>query len=277
MAKIYFMKKISLFIIVDNMFKLLLLFLLNLIWCTYFIKSAPISICVSLALAIAIILISNKISDKKMGKKIKSLKLEQRMLDICNTFIYMQNTDILDFFRRLVLSKHSCEIVDNYIIIQTSSKPICLYPMFRCVSLSADDVLDIYKKIKKLNLKRLVILTNSVSNEANIQISNFNFETLILDYKQTYYELLNKYEFYPEITIKSKTKAKSTFKQLLAISLNKKKTKGYLLSAIFIFFASFFVKFRIYYLIVSSMLIILAILSFSNHNFNKVEQKQLLE
>lgn len=271
------MKNISLFVVIDNIFKLLLFFLFNFIWCTYFIKTAWLSVFLSVLIAFLTLFITNKINQKKYKKHEGSLKLEQRMIDIRNTFIYMNNNDILSFFKKLICTKHNCEIIDDYIMVKTNEKPIYLFPYFKQSSLTPDDVLTIYKKINNKEIKRLIILTNSIGGDVSAITSNFNFETLILDYKQTYSDLLEKYEFYPEISLKTKPKAKNTFKQILNISINKKKTKGYLLSALFLVFSSMFVSFRIYYLLVASVLVFLAILSFTSPNFNKTSKANLLD
>lgn len=134
----------------------------------------------------------------------------------------------------------------------------------------------IIKKVSYRQIKRLVILTNDY--DKMIETKNFfDFEVLILNASGTYEKLLSKYEFYPEIKYKSKPTVKSGIKTLTLGALNKKKTKGYLLSAIFVFFASFFVRFKIYYSLISSLLVMLAIFSYFNVNFNKDTKAELLD
>ena len=270
------MKNISFYVIVDSLFKFILFFIFNLIWCLYFIKTAWVAILLSIFLSIIFIFLINKLTTKKNNKKSNRLKKEQHIEDIKNTFIYMSNKEILSFFLSLAKTKHDCKMEDNYIEINTNSLPIILCPMFKSGNLSRDDVLDLYKKVKHKNLKRLIIVTNTVDTSIMSISKNFKFETHILDFKQTY-SLLEEYEFYPEVLIKRQNSAKITLKQILSLSLNKKKTKGYLLSALFILFTSFFVRFKVYYLIFSSILLALAIFSYFNPSFNTHPKENLME
>lgn len=276
-AIIFIMKNVSLYLIVDLVFKFILLFLFNLIWCTYFISNTPLALSLSVVLAILTIFIIYKINGKKEIKKLALLNEEQKIENIKNTFLFMTNQEITVFFYKLALSRHGCTKYENYIQITTPQNPIILYPHFKCATTSQDDILQIYKMFKNKPLKRLIILTNQLEPNAQAITQNFKFETLVLNHKETYYSLLKPYEFYPEIQIKHKPKTKNTFRQILSVSLNKKKTKGYFLSALFLLFSSLFTRYKIYYLIFSSILIVLALISRFNPSFNKIEKAKIFD
>lgn len=268
------MKKISLFIIIDYVFKFILLFILNLIWCLYFIRVIPISIICAIASSILIIILAYLIDNKKHKRKLPSLKEEQHINDVKNTFIYMTNKQQIDFFYRLVLKKHTAVKCASCIKIQ-SSQQIVLIPYFKQASLTYDKLIELYNSVP-LKTTKIIIVCNTYDTNITECIDNFAINTLVLNYKETYYELLKAYEFYPEITIKQKQKTKNSFKQVLLSAFNKKKTKGYVTSALFIIFASFFVSFKIYYLIVATILIIFAILCQHDFLFNKHKKEDLI-
>lgn len=271
------MKNISFNVIIDTIFKFLLLFFFNLIWCIYFISPPILSIIVCTLVSIATIVLFGIIGKKKKFKKTPLLKQEQHIQDILNTFLYMSSSEIISFFYRLIKTKHRCSIENNYLTIETASLPIILFTTFKNSPIGVDDVLGFYKCIKHKNLKRLIILTNKICPEVTSIVKNFKFETLILDHRQTYFELLQKYQFFPEITIQTKLNKKITLNRILTIALNKKKAKGYLLSALFLFFSSFFVVYKVYYLIFSSFLTALALISYFNPRFNAVKKINVLE
>lgn len=270
------MKNISLYVIVDNLFKFILLFLLNLIWCLYLIDNSVAAIVISILMSVTILLLTNKIGHKRKKNKISNLKKQQHIEDVRYTFLTMSNYELCNFFYNLVKTRHDCKIENNSIVINTMGLPIILTFNFKCSNLTRDDILTIYKQHKTKKIKRLIILTNSIDSNTISIISGLEPETMILDYKQTYTMLLEEYSFYPKI-IPRKTKAKNTFKQILAYSLNKKKTKGYLLSAIVILFASLFVRYKLYYTMFSSILIILAIFSYFNPSFNTKTKSNILD
>lgn len=276
MAKIIVMKNISLFIIIDNLFKFILLFTFNLIWCSYFFKPFLLSCLISFFATTLFLFIINLFNKKKKNKKQSSLKEEQRMQDIKNTFMFLSTAEVVDFYYNLAQTKHKCLKFAKYIKVVSCPMPIILYPFYKATPLLDDDFLQIFKQLKGQKIKKLIIVTNTY-NANSVLNFDLGFDVLVLDYKQTYYNLLKEYEFYPEIIIKNKNKLKNNFKQILCLSLNKKKTKGYFISALLIFFASFFVSFKIYYLIFSNFLMFLALFSWFNPTFNKINKSTIFE
>lgn len=271
------MKNISLYVIVDTFFKFVLLFFFNLIWCIYFISPISISIIVCTIVSIGLIFIFNYVGKKRNAKKFPHLKQEQHIQDVLNSFLYMSSSEILSFFYRLAKTKHPCQIENNYLIVETKSLPIILFPIFKSSALNSDDALALYKLIKHKKLKRLIILTNKIDPAVQSIAKNFKYETIVLDHRQTYFELLQKYEYFPEVFKQKDKKQKQSFKQILPLALNKKKTKGYLLSALFLFFSSFFVIYKVYYLIFASILTALALISYFNPKFNSIKKINVLE
>ncbi len=265
------MKKISLYVIVDTIFKFALLFILNLIWSLYFIRTVWLAITISAIATIVTIILFSFFSKKKIKKTKPVLEENQHIEDIKNTFIFMERSKLINFFYSLCLQKHSAQKHKDYVRV-TNEKDVILYPYFKMSILNCDTLIDIYNSINKKNVKKIVVLCNSYDNAILKCLEMFKCETIVLDYKQTYYKLLKYYEFYPEITVKSKPKIKSTAKQILLLSFDKKRTRSYVISALFMCFASFFVVYKIYYLIVASILLICAIICQINFNFKTPEK-----
>ena len=94
--------------------------------------------------------------------------------------------------------------------------------------------------------------------------------------QKTYFKLLKVYDFYPEKVIELKQSQKITINDLLAYSLNKKRTKGYFLASCIMLFSSFLVKYNLYYIIFSTLLLILSLISFINPKFNKKISENIL-
>ena len=262
------------YVIIDYIFKFALLFTLNLIWCLYFFRTTWISIKLSFLFTFFAILIYKLISLKKTKNNNPKLQEIQHIEDIKNTFIYLPQDKVIDFFYCLVSTKHKATKQDNYVEVLNEQKVI-LYPYFKIQELSCDRLIEIYNSIDKTDVKKIIIVCNKYETNINSCITNFPCKTTILDYKQTYSLLLKPYEFYPEIIIKQKTKTKSNFKQIILSAFNKKKTKGYVVSALFMLFASFFVMYKIYYLIVASILLVFAIICQFEFKFNKTQKEEL--
>ncbi len=270
------MKKISFLAIVDYIFKFFLFFVLNIIWGLYFIKAKWVAIILSIVVSILTIIIIDLIENKKAKRKRPKLNETKHIEDIKNTFIFMPNNDVVNFFYKLASTRHSCQIKNDYVEV-LNEQNVIIYPCFKNASLTSDDVIEIYNKIEKQNVKKILILCNKYDSNIESLLQNFLCKTIVLDYTQTYFSLLKEYEFYPSITVVQNKKAKNTFNNILSTVFNKKRTRKYIVSSLFIIFASFFVMYKIYYLIVATILLIFAILcQFSFNKNNDLNENDLI-
>lgn len=263
------MKHFSLYNFIDNSFKLILLFLFNFIWCSYFFNGKS-AFFISLALAIILCLITNKISNIKFKKL--NLKNNQKAYyeSVKTSLLLMTNSEVISFFYNLASTKHSAIKHNCHIEVLSNNSSILLWPIFKMSDLTTDDIINIYKKVKHKKIKRLIFLTNTVAPNVQSLVLKFNFETIVYNYEQTFNNLLLFYNYFPPTQTETMPKKnKTTFSQVLKIAFNKKRTKDYLLSAIFIFFSSFFVVYKVYYCLISSLLVLFAIFSYFNPSFNK--------
>ena len=266
------MKNFSLFIIIDSAFKFLLIFMINLIWTLYFIQTPWLCIVLSIILSIAFLTLIKFIGNKNDKKNKVKLFEHKKFESIRATFIYMPQTEVLQFFFNLAKTKHKALLKNDYILVNNKT---ALFPFIKNQELSSDKIIEIYNMINSQEIAKIIILCNKISNNAEQVVENFKRQTIILDFNQTYTQLLKEYNYYPKTLIEEKPKTKKTFKQLLKIAFNKKRTRGYIVSSLFIIFSSFFVAYRIYYLIVATILLIFALLCQFEFKFNKVEKESL--
>ena len=232
---------------------------------------------VSITISLLLCLVHYYVSLKKDKKNSITKKQKKHMSQVLSTLIYMPDTMVMNFFYKLVKTKHNCVCNKNYITIINDDKNVVLFPKINNQKLSLSDFAEIIKQVFSSNIKRLIVLCNDYDNKINLELQKFDFEIIFLKNDEIYLKLLKKYEFYPQILIKEKQKTKKTILYLLNSCLNKKRTKGYFLTSICIFIASFFNPYKIYYVLVSSFLIILAIFSWFNIKFNSSKEINLFE
>ena len=272
----YYMKKFKFLKTFDALFRIFIIFLACFVWCRYFIENLWISLVVTVIITLFIDFGLNFIKSKKQKKKNIFEEENTKIQQYINTFIFSEPSYNVDFFYDLAKTKHQAQKKSEYIEIINSSKKIILYPCFLYRDLNTDDLVHIYNKKKKDTPQRLIICTNTLDNNAEKLAEKLPIEIYILDGNQTYEKLLNKYNHFPCQT-KLKNENKVKFKDLLSYALNKKRTKGYLIASVILLISSVFVSFKIYYLIMSSLLLILALVSFSNPKYNKIKNIELLE
>ncbi len=270
------MKKLFIFKTLDAFFRLFIIFLIVFVWIRYFVDSFWISLFISILTTFAIDIVFAYLKNKKQNK-LNIKKQEQENIDeYINTFIYCDKKYCIDFFYKLCSKNYSTIKKSKYLIISHPETNIILYPIFLYRQLCVDDVIECYNTVKKEKPKRIIICTNSYENNVSKFTSTLGIETLLLDKQQTYISLLKKYEMYPKIT-KINNANKMTFKQIILLALDKKRAKSYFISALFLLFSSFFVYYKIYYLIFSTLLLIMCFLCLVSFKFNKPISQQILD
>ena len=248
--------------IVQFSIRFFMFFLLSFIWLRFLIKPIILTIVISTLTALFFEFSLNIIYLKKNNNK--KLKLKEKE-DAENMFLSLSITNkFVDFFNKLASTRHNTEKKLNYIVVKHKDYNVILYPFIFFKTLEPDDINKIILDLKNENYKKLVICCNESSKNTDKHIKNFEFEIVILDKYETYLSLYKFYNYFPEITLSYKPIKKEGFKDLLALSFNRSRTKGYLFSAIVLLFSSFFIKFNLYYSIFSSLLIIFAFISLFN-------------
>lgn len=229
----------------------------------------------TVAITFLVDFIIKKISNKKTQKLSIKKQNEQEIEQIINTFVYNPQSFSVNFFYKMLSKKHNCIKKSKYIIVQNSNKTI-IYPCFLFRELNEDDIIEIYNKTKTEDANKIIICFNKINSKTKIFTQKLPTQTVLLNATDTYLNLLTPYDCYPEKT--SLTESNSiNFKYLLNHALNKERTRGYFISSILLLFSSFFVPYKLYYVITSSILLILAFICFSNPSFTKIKKSELFD
>lgn len=265
----------KIFIVLQILIKCFLIFLIAFVWLRFVLDSMWLALILSFGITLIIELVSVFLKKKKGVKNYLKSKEKE---DAENMFLSLiQDKNNLDFFYRLASSRHNHVSKNkNYIIIkhEQNQTKVALVPYLKIQSLTADDILEIVNFIK-IKVNKIVVVCNEYEKNLDSFIKNFAFEIVTLNKYETYENLYKEYDFFPEITIRKKIN-KYTFKDLMAYSFNRSRAKGYIISALMLFILSFFVKISLYYCIVASLLLLFALISFTNQTYNKKIKNEIL-
>ena len=255
--------------------KFLLIFILSFIWLRYCLKSMLLSSIIAASTSLLLIIVSEVLMRKKAKKDF--IKISEKE-DAENIFLsLLTDKNYMTFFENLSKSRHkNVQKKDNYILIKKNEELVLLYPFIKMKMLECEDIVNIAKINSLEKANKIIILCYDYDKTVLSFSKNFGIDIFILDRFDSYLKLYKEYDFYPAITIKYKTNAKLTFKELIAFSFNKDRTKGYLFASLILFISSFFIKLNIYYCIFSSILLIFAIISFINPKYNIKKIKELI-
>ncbi len=263
-------------IILQLLLKASLIFLISFIWLRYFLERLWLILTLSFAITGVILLLSSAYLRRKNKKN--HLKQKERK-DAEDMFLSLSYDDkYISFFEALVQVRHkNIKSKKQYILIthEDKSKTI-LFPFLKFRQISIDDINAIIFSTTKDSPDKIVVCCNDFDRKILSYIKNLHVEVTIIDKYETYLLLYKEYDFFPKITMTASNEKKLSFKELIAYSFNRSRTKGYLLSALFIFFTSFFVQINIYYCIFSSLLLVLALISYINPKYNPSLKNELL-
>ncbi len=272
----YYMKRFNFFKTFDAFFRILIIFLACFVWCRYFIDNLWLSLIATIFLTLTIDLTINFVKNKRQKKKNIYKEEDEKIQQYINTFIFSEDNFSVNFFYELAKIKHQAQKKNKYIEIVNTNKKIILFPYFIYRDFNTDDLVLVYNKTKKEMPSRLIICTNTIDNNAIKLAQKLPLDVYILDGNQVYEKLLKKYNYFPYLT-KLKSETKIGFKEILSYALNKKRTKGYFIASVILLLSSFFVPYKIYYVVMATLLLILSLVSFSNPKYNKIENIELLD
>lgn len=212
-------------------------------------------------------------NNNKLNLKIKEREDAENMF-----FSLISDNNGVDFFEKLAKTRHNFVLrKKDYIIVMNNEKErILLYPFLKLNALAPQDIINIYKISHREKCNKVIISCYDYAKECPIFIKNFESKLLLLNKDESYALLFKEYQFFPEITNQYKKTSNLSFKDLIAYSFNRSRTKGYVFSAIILFITSFFVHINIYYCSIATLLLLFALISYINPKYNKKVSRELI-
>lgn len=267
------MKRINL--VLQEILRFLLIFLLVFVWARFIFRKLWLALLISFLVSAVFYLFLIYLFRKRKHKG--GLKLKEKE-DAENMFFSLVVDDKrMDFFEKLALSKHkNVKKYSKYLIIshENGTKTL-LYVLADFENLTISHFVNEFNKVKG-KAQKYVFFTYAFDENVPSFAHNFDGCFLFLNRFSAYENLFKYYQIFPPITQKYKKDKALTFKDFLAYSLSRKRAKGYMLSAFLLALSALFVRTTIYYVIVASVLILLAIFSQFNPIFNIKEEKEIL-
>lgn len=260
-------------IILNEIFKYLIIFLLIFAWLNFYYPNFIASIIISVIITSIICFILSKFFYSKKDKIYSTSKDKKQAKDCSTQLIFSDLSDNLSFFTKIFNKKNiSVKPADLYLILYPdTSHSILFFPYFSTEEINESIIINVYKQLKNLNVNKALICGAKFSSSSrNLAASLDNIQIVLFDDEATYMNLLKPADIYPEKKTAFKSSKKMNFQLFLRLLLNKKNYKHYFFGAIMLLFASLFIRLSNYYLIFSSILFILSLLSFySDKIFNK--------
>lgn len=258
------MKKLKITNYIDNFFLYIIMFFISFIWIRYFVEDLIITILSSIVISYIFYKLINFANRHRYDKKSLSIKTKKHIDDCAIHLLFNSTKKNIEFFDSILKNSYNTVTKDNMIFSNTKGV-ICFVPFFETTHLDINNLAKIYKQSKIHNVNVLHIFCieydkNLISFVESIKDINIK----LYDKSMTYINLFQKYKVFPKSTLCIDTSKKYTFKLLLNIAFAPNKAKSYLFCSLIFLICSLFIRYNLYYLIMSSLLLIFCFICIFN-------------
>lgn len=218
-----------------------------------------------------LIIILDLIFKKDKGKETQKDKIKREQ--IFNQLCFNTTTQNLEFFAKLLSARYEVTTQKSCLTIKKGDEVLAVFLKFSTSKLTPNNIIDAIKDSKDLGTKKILIMCNGANNNAyNFAACIDGFDIVVLDDKAVY-NLMKKYNMYPEITLKVNKFPKSLkLKEIASIALSRKRVKGYFFASMLLLLSSLFVRYYIYYRIAATIMLAMALIAMKDFKF--VQEKE---
>lgn len=249
------MIKFKLNLFFDIIFTYLIFFVLFYSWVNFYKKSMTISFLISIIVSSFVVFLIFWFKKKRENNKGISLKEKEKIENFVMQIKFFSKQKTLNYFKNII--EKVSNVKKNKDFLETENQ--IFYPIFNTEKLGVDKFCEICSNF--LNSKKEIILLCPSFDEQTQKLYKQikNLKITLYDAQQTYLNFVKNHAFPSEIIFEKKEKL--DFRGLLSFMLNKDRTKNYFLLGLVLIISSFFVWFKIYYLVFGSILLFMAFLT----------------
>lgn len=263
------MNKSSFSFILDFIFFSFLIFFICFIWLRVYIHDNALIIVLSAIITLILSAILSVIYKNKSDKYKLSKKENKEKKEILNKLIFLNCTElnnyISNFFSEYQLTKHR-----EFLEIKNDNEKSLIFSCFTLNCCDNDFIINTVKKAEKLKIKNIMIYASSFSKDSLNFVKNIKeYKVKLIDFNEFYASFIKKENIKPNKEIIYEEKTRYTFKELLSISFNRKKTKGYVFTGLIFLISSVFLRYNLYYIAFTTLMFVFALFSYFNKSFNK--------
>lgn len=263
-----FFKNIRLGSIADFLILSFCVFLISFAWARFTTHSLMFAIGFSCIAVVGFNGIRFSLNSKKQSKILVKQGKEKLMEESMINLISSTQEDNLELFKNILLAQNADNIIVNNVIVANDTSFII---DFDTKVLTLEKSLRNIKSCIKNGAKKINVLCYSCLSKDKTTLESIAFAKVqVLEKEEVFLKYLDANKMYPEDVISFDNENKKIkIKELLRMGLTKEKSKQYFLSGILIFFCSLIVRYNFYYVFMSSVLFMLAILSRSSRHNEK--------
>ena len=245
---------------IDFIFVNFLIFLITFTWSRFLTKNIALSFLLGL-ICTAIFIFFTKFASKTKKNKLNISKSLQKDIDsYLLTLLSNSCEQNINFFSNAIKSEETNVLKEQNLIIYNYN--YCLCPMFEQSNLTQTSAIKQIRIAIEKKLEKITFICFEIDEKTKLFLKQIkNIEVEIIDKNNIYSKFFVMYQVYPSIIFETKPQKKLKFKQIINLSFCKSRSKNYFFSGLFILFCSMFVRLNFYYVFLSYLLFLFAIIS----------------
>ncbi len=245
--------KISFLLIIDTLFYFFISFILFFAIFNYFAHKSYAIFCSSL-LAIATTMLLTKRAIKSNREKSKNKQEEVQKNKVITQFNFGTKMEVNEFFEKLFIKTGYTVERKNFGLF-IKDKNVAVFPSFGFVDVGKAHVVRVFNK--SLTIDTAYILSEKFSSDTTDFAKRFGGKIVLID-KDQIFSYLKKHDFFPKEKY-SFPKNKISRSNFIRNLFKKKKAKSFLSFGVLFLFYSFFIPFKLYYILFGCSFLILGL------------------
>jgi len=249
------MSKFKVINIVDIVFISVVTFLIFFAWVQFFLKNLLLSLLLSCVLSLCFLTFVRWLSNKKYAYK-------QSIIDKASNFnrfklaiTTMTNARFLSIIKQLIPEKYPIKTNKNSLTFTKNDSTTLVMFHFK-TELNQLTLLDI---IKSNRYNNIIVFCYSFDQESKSISQSFKHKNITLINIEQLFDLVNDNNIEINTSNINIANRKSSVKQIFKTLISKNKAKSYFISGLIILFTSIIIPFKIYYVVLSSILFVLSL------------------
>lgn len=174
---------------------------------------------------------------------------------------FSTEADVKKYFKNILKNDYSVKTIKSGLLLEKDNKKTLFSMAFNQEIFNIDNLAKTFAQAKNLDVNELIIVANNFDEKCkNLANAIKEIKISTLDAFDTYEKFIEPSGILPNKVIDT-SKAKLSFRQVLNYAFSKERTKHYLLFGLILIISSFFVYFKVYYLVFGSILLVFALLT----------------
>lgn len=255
-------------LLISNIFRVGLIYLLVFVWVRFYERNLYLAVLYSALISIILCVFLNLLSQKKFDKT--SLKNQEikRAQNFASQFVFGGKAFAINFFNKLLSKQFAVNKTTNFLWWNNGEETIAFVPMFNAETLKIRDVIFAHNQVIAVKPTKIIIAGVAFDRDTTEFAKTAPINIVLLDQFATYEKLMKPNDCFPDENPQNIASAPNRWAIFLAHALSRKRAKMWAFSGILLIFSSFFVRVSVFYLIISSFMLIMAIVAYSNTKYN---------